>query len=286
VSDATSTNDNPMGTDGIEFVEYATADPGALGALFETFGFTPVAKHRSRNVLVYRQGDINFIINAEPDPVEEEELSGVLAEPFVRAVAFRVRDAAKAHKRALSLGGWETPTHAGAMELNIPGIHGVGDSVIYLVDRYGEDSIYDVDFRPIAGADQKPRGLGLAAVDCLVHRIEVGRVREWTEFYRHLFSFREIDEMTRTMASPCGKIRVRFEASASDAPPPSDVKSSEKIERIALATRDFDATIATLRGRGVHFVAPARGEGSAAQRAFTEPVLGAVAFEIVAHTKV
>ena len=79
---------------------------------------------------------------------------------------------------------------------------------------------------------------------------------------------------------------MRFEASASDAPPPSDVKASEKIERIALATRDFDATIATLRGRGIHFVAPAPGEGSAAQRAFTEPVLGAVAFEIVAHTKV
>jgi 4-hydroxyphenylpyruvate dioxygenase len=284
VSDGTNRNDNPMGTDGIEFVEYATADPAALGAVFETFGFTRVAKHRSRNVLVYRQGGINFIINAEPDPIEEEELSGVLAEPFVRAVAFRVRDAAMAHKRALSLGAWETPTHAGAMELNIPGMHGVGDSVIYLVDRYGEDSIYDVDFRAIAGADQKPRGLGLLAVDCLVHQVEANRVPEWTEFFGYLFSFREIDARTRTMASPCEKIRVRFEASTTALPLQSDVKRSEGIRCVALATQDFEATLSALRGRGVQFVAPARGGSDSGQRAVTEPLLGTVAFEIVAHS--
>jgi 4-hydroxyphenylpyruvate dioxygenase len=281
VSDATSTNDNPMGTDGIEFVEYATAEPDALGALFGRFGFTPVARHRSRNVLVYRQGDINFIINAEPDPVEEEELTGELGEPFVRAVAFRVRDAAQAHKRALSLGAWETPTHAGAMELNIPGMHGVGDSVIYLVDRYGEDSIYDVDFRPIAGADQKPRGLGFTVVDCLVHQIQRGRLREWTDFYGHLFSFRESDE--KALTSPCGKIRVRFEESATVEAGSFDVKRSEGIARIALATRDFEGTLSALRSRGVRFTRTAQVDANTARCAVTAPALGTVAFEIVAR---
>ena len=154
--------DNPLGTDGFEFVEYAAPDPAALGRLFEQLGFTAIARHRSKNVLLYRQGEINFIVNAEP---------GSFAQAFARvhgpsicAIAFRVKDAAAAYRRATEQGAWGVEAHPGPMELNIPAIKGIGDSLIYLVDRYARDgtgvSIYDIDFVPFPGVDQHPRGAG------------------------------------------------------------------------------------------------------------------------------
>src|SRR5499427_6708019 len=137
---------NPMGTDGFEFVEYTAPDPQLLRTLFERLGFPVVARHRSKNVTLHRQGDINFIINAEANS---------FAQSFARehgpsacAMAFRVKDAAYAYKRAIELGAKPGPATAGPMELNIPSIQGIGGSLIYLVDIYGERSIYDVDFRP------------------------------------------------------------------------------------------------------------------------------------------
>src|ERR1700682_3940732 len=139
-------HDNPMGTDGFEFVEYTAPDPQLLRTLFERLGVPVVARHRSKNVTLHRQGEINFIIHAEPQ---------TLAQAFARqhgpsacAMAFRVRDAAAAFRRALELGAKPGPQSAGPMELNIPCIEGIGGSLIYLVDLYGERSIYDVDFRP------------------------------------------------------------------------------------------------------------------------------------------
>src|SRR5271154_5461157 len=154
---------NPLGTDGFEFVEYAAPDPAALGCLFEQLGFTAIARHRSKNVLLYRQGEINFIVNAEP---------GSFAQAFARvhgpsicAIAFRVKDAAAAYRRAAEQGAWGVEAHPGPMELNIPAIKGIGDSLIYLVDRYPRDgagmSIYDVDFVPLVGVDQHPHGAGM-----------------------------------------------------------------------------------------------------------------------------
>src|SRR3974390_2556 len=140
--------DNPMGTDGFEFVEYTAPDPQLLRSLFERLGFPVVARHRSKNVTLHRQGEINFIINAEPQS---------FAQAFARkhgpstcAMAFRVRDAAQAYRRALELGAKAGPESAGPMELNIPSIEGIGGSLIYLVDRYGDRSIYDVDFCPVS----------------------------------------------------------------------------------------------------------------------------------------
>ncbi len=147
--------DNPMGTDGFEFVEYAAPDPEALARLFESMGFSAVARHRSKNVTLYRQGDVNFILNAEPESFAQAfaRMHG----PSVCAMAFRVRDAGKAYKRALELGAKPVHGTVGPMELNIPAIEGIGGSLIYLVDRYGDHSIYDVDFVPVAGADPQPQ---------------------------------------------------------------------------------------------------------------------------------
>src|SRR5947209_8525892 len=143
---------NPLGLDGIEFIEYATSQPQEFGSLLEKMGFSAVARHRSREVFLYRQGSMNLIVNAHPDALPG--LSSPGSTPALAAIALRVRDAASAHRRALELGAWDMPTRASAMELNIPGIHGVGDSLVYFVDRHGDFSIYDVDFVPLAGAEE------------------------------------------------------------------------------------------------------------------------------------
>lgn len=257
--------DNPMGTDGFEFVEYAAPDPVALGALFEQMGFTAIAKHRSKNVLLYRQGDVNFIVNAESDSFAQSfaRVHG----PCICAIAFRVKDAAYAYQRAIELGAWGVPGQAGPMELNIPAIKGIGDSLIYLVDRYGEPhSIYDVDFVPLPGVEQRPKGAGLTCIDHLTHNVHRGRMAEWSGFYERLFNFRElryfdIEGMltglkSRAMTSPDGKIRIPINESADDK---SQIQEyliayhGEGIQHVALGTGDIYATVETLRGRGVAF---------------------------------
>jgi 4-hydroxyphenylpyruvate dioxygenase len=176
---------NPMGTDGFEFVEYTAPDPGALGALFESMGFSKVAKHRSKDVSLYRQGDVNFIVNAEKESFAQgfARVHG----PSVCAIALRVKNAAAAYKRALSLGAWGVEGKIGPMELNIPAIKGIGDSLLYLVDRYGErGSIYDVDFEYLPGVERNPKGVGLTYIDHLTHNVHRGRMDEWADFYGRL----------------------------------------------------------------------------------------------------
>ena len=149
---------NPLGLQGIEFIEYATSRPQALGQALERMGFQPVARHRSREVLLYRQGDMNIIVNAHQD----SERTGLHAPPalteapVLAAVAFRVSNAAAAFRRVLELGAWAVHTEVEVMELNIPAIHGVGASRIYFVDRWKEFSIYDVDFVPIPTVNPRP----------------------------------------------------------------------------------------------------------------------------------
>ena len=215
---------NPMGTDGFEFVEYTAPDPAALGALFERLGFAAVARHRSKRVTLYRQGDVNFIVNAEPDSFGQAfaRVHG----PSVCALAFRVTDAAQAFKRAVALGARPFQGPVGPMELNIPAIQGIGGSLIYLVDRYGDRTIYDVDFQPVPGAPVPPVGVGLAYIDHLTHNVHRGRMDEWSAFYQRLFNFREIRYFdiegkltglkSRAMTSPCGKIRIPINESADD----------------------------------------------------------------------
>ncbi len=261
--------DNPLGTDGFEFVEYAAPDPAALGRLFEQMGFAAIAKHRSKNVLLYRQGGINFIVNAERDSFAQgfARVHG----PSICAMAFRVKDAALAYRRTVEQGAWGVEARPGPMELNIPAIKGIGDSLIYLVDRYpGADgsgvSIYDIDFVPFPGVDQHPRGAGLTAIDHLTHNVHRGRMDEWAGFYERLFNFREVryfdieGQLTglksKAMTSPCGKIRIPINESSDDK---SQIQEylvayhGEGIQHVALGTEDIYSTVEQLRSRQVAF---------------------------------
>jgi 4-hydroxyphenylpyruvate dioxygenase len=267
--------DNPMGTDGFEFVEYAAPDPVALGQLFETMGFTPIAKHRTKKVTLYRQGEVNYIINAEPNSFAQRfaRQHG----PSVCAMAFRVKDAKQAYERALELGAWGFDNHTGPMELNIPAIKGIGDSLIYFVDRWhgkdgaapgaiGNISIYDVDFVPIADAPAAPKGTGLTYIDHLTHNVHRGRMKEWADFYERLFNFREVRYFdiegkltglkSKAMTSPCGKIRIPINESSDDKSQIAeylDLYHGEGIQHIAMGTDDIYATVDGMRARGVQF---------------------------------
>ena len=276
VTSAAATWENPMGTDGFEFIEYAAPDPAAMGALFERMGFKPIAKHRHKAVTLYRQGEINFIINAEPDSFAQRfaRLHG----PSVCAIAFRVRDAKVAYERALSLGAWGYANTAAPGELNIPAIKGIGDSIIYFIDRWrgkngaqpgdiGNIGFFDVDFEPLPGAELNPVGHGLTYIDHLTHNVHRGRMDEWAGFYERLFNFREVRYFdiegqatgvkSKAMTSPCGKIRIPINESSDDK---SQIEEylrqykGEGIQHIALASSDIYQTIRTLRGRGTGFM--------------------------------
>ena len=253
---------NPMGTDGFEFVEYAAPDPTLLRGLFERLGFPVVARHRSKNVTLHSQGDINFVINAEPQSFGQRfaQAHG----PSVCAMAFRVRDAAAAFERAVSMGAEPHSGSVGPMELNIPAIVGIGGSLIYFVDRYGERSIYDVDFKPVT--PEPLERSGLQQIDHLTHNVHRGHMDQWTGFYEKLFNFREIRYFdiegkktglfSRALASPCGKIRIPINESQDDK---SQIEEylreyrGEGIQHIALSTDDIYRTVDVLRARGVAF---------------------------------
>jgi 4-hydroxyphenylpyruvate dioxygenase len=269
--------DNPMGTDGFEFIEYAAPDPVAMGALFERMGFVPIAKHRHKNVLLYRQGEINFIINAEPDSFAQRfaRLHG----PSICAIAFRVQDARKAYERAQSLGAWGYAGTAGPGELNIPAIKGIGDSLIYFVDRWrgkhgaaagdiGNIGFFDVDFEPLhqaSGQALNPQGHGLTYIDHLTHNVHRGRMGEWAEFYERLFNFREVRYFdiegqvtgvkSKAMTSPCGKIRIPINEEGNEKAGQIqeylDKYRGEGIQHIAMGASDLPSTVDALRAHGV-----------------------------------
>ena len=263
------TESNPMGTDGFEFVEYTAADPKELDTLFKSMGFSPVAKHRSKDVMLYRQGSaakgVNFLVNAEPDSFAQAfaKVHG----PSICAMAFRVKDAGAAFERAISLGAKAYEEPVGPMELNIPAIHGIGDSLIYLVDRYGENSIYDVDFVPIEGVPQTVAGAGFVGVDHLTHNVFQGRIDHWSKFYERLFNFKEIRFFdiegkqtglrSRAMTSPCGKIRIPINESVDDKSQIEEYLhdyNGEGIQHIALAADDIYASVDSLLGAKVDFM--------------------------------
>jgi 4-hydroxyphenylpyruvate dioxygenase len=261
--------ENPMGTDGFEFVEYTAPDPKLLGALFEQLGFAPIARHRSKDVILYRQGRINFIVNREPDSFAQSfaRVHG----PSVCAFAMRVKDAARAYERALKLGAKPFQGKVGPMELNIPAIEGIGGSLIYLIDRYpgnnGSLSIYDVDFVPLDNFLTEPRGAGLIEIDHLTHNVYTGRMDLWKDFYEKLFGFREIRYFdihgqktgltSRALTSPCGKIRIPINEPSdkgSQIQEYLDVYHGEGIQHIALSCRDIYETVEAMRARSVRFL--------------------------------
>lgn len=255
---------NPMGTDGFEFVEYAAPDPELLRKLFAAMGLPAVARHRSKDVTLHKQRDINFIINAEPDSFAQEFARE--HGPCACAMAFRVRDAAAALKRAVSLGATAIPGKPGPMELNIPAIEGIGGSRLYLVDRYGDNTIYDIDFRYEPDWKEKSAKLdtGLTYIDHLTHNVHQGQMAVWADYYERLFNFRQIRYFdiegkhtglfSKAMTSPCGKIRIPLNESQ-DAH--SQIEEylrdykGEGIQHIALGTDNIYQTVDQLRGNGV-----------------------------------
>ncbi len=255
--------ENPMGTDGFEFVEYTAPDPEQLRALFARMGFPVTARHRSKNVTLHRQGDINFVINAEPQGFGQQFARA--HGPSACAMAFRVRDAAAAFRRAVELGAKPVETRVGPMELHIPAIEGIGGSLVYLVDRYGEHTIYDVDFVPVRDP-LAVRPAGLTLIDHLTHNVSRGNMDRWAGFYERLFNFREIRYFdiegkktglfSRAMTSPCGKIRIPINESQDDK---SQIEEylreyqGEGIQHIALFTDDIYASVDALRANGVEF---------------------------------
>jgi 4-hydroxyphenylpyruvate dioxygenase len=256
--------DNPMGLMGFEFVEFASPVPDLLEHTFETLGFALVARHRSKDVLLYRQGDINFVVNREP----KSPAAYFAAEhgPSACGLAFRVRDSHKAYARALELGAQPVEMPTGPMELRLPAIKGIGGAPLYLIDRVEDGkAIYDIDFEFIEGVDRHPAGHGLKLVDHLTHNVYRGRMAFWAGFYERLFNFREIryfdisGEYTgltsKAMTAPDGRIRIPLnEESSRGAGQIEEFLmrfNGEGIQHVALLTDDLPATIDKLVLAGV-----------------------------------
>lgn len=278
---------NRLGLNGIEFIEYATTRPQALGHVLETMGFKPIARHRSREVMLYRQGSMNLIVNAHS---EDARVSALLDEkPVISAVAFRVKDALRAHTRCVELGAWPVPSHAQAMELHIPAIHGPGGSRIYLVDRWTEFSIYDIDFKPIPGVDQHPPALAGLDYFGLVQYVDPGRSEDWIRYYETMFDFSTVPEDERygilpkgkVLKSPCGQFM--WQLIEPDPWMESD-RAPENLERIGLGTPDVGQAVTLLKSRGVEFIETSSLHPED-RGALTRRELGSVSFELVHRTR-
>ena len=276
---------NPLGLDGIEFIEYATTKPQALGQVLEMMGFRPVARHRSREILLYRQGDLNIVVNAHPSDAQGASHGSDV--PSISAMALRVRDARAAYHYVLERGAWSVPTHAEVMELNIPAIHGAGGSRIYFVDRYKEFSIYDVDFVPIPTVDQKPPATAGIHFFGIVQYIGPERSNDWIAFYDELFGTEVIPDDQRFGIMPKGTLlrtpaldpSQRFMLQLVE-PPVNVYDADEKLQRIGLGVPDVLAAVKALRALGVEFV-ETEAAHTEQRGAITKTYLGSVVFELV-----
>ena len=274
---------NPLGLAGIEFIEYATSRPQALGQVLETMGFRPVARHRSREVLLYRQGSMNVVINAHAG--DRPTSRAPTETPVITAVALRVRDAAAAFRRAIDRGAWAVPTQVAVMELNIPAIHGAGASRIYFVDRWQDFSIWNVDFVPIPTVDQQPPALAGLHWFGIVQYIGCDRIDDWTSFYRALFGFDILPDAQRFGILPRGRIlrspcRTFYLQLVEPEPGTVDMPAEECLQRMGLGAPDVPAAVAALRQRGVDFV-ESTGVHTDVRGALTTSWLGGVMFELV-----
>jgi 4-hydroxyphenylpyruvate dioxygenase len=261
--------ENPLGLDGFEFLEFCSPDKGVLERAFELMGFVRVARHRSKDVQLWRQGGINFIANYEP----QSPAAYFAAEhgPSACGMGFRVRDAARAYALALERGAEPVEVSTGVMELRIPAIRGIGHSLIYLVDRYADGlSIYDIDFL-WESEDRAPFGAGFHTIDHLTHNVYDGRIPHWESYYSRIFGFREFRQFdvtgeysglnTKVMAAPDGRIRIPLNQEGG-----RDGKgqiaeylrayNGEGIQHIALASDDLYASLDDLTRRGLAFAPP------------------------------
>ena len=262
--------DNPMGLDGFEFLEFSAPEKGVLEQAFERMGFSLVAHHRSKDVQLWRQGGINFIANYEP----RSPAAYFAAEhgPSACGMGFRVRDAARAHALAIERGAEPVTPQVGPMELHIPAIRGIGQSLIYLIDRYGDDlTIYDIDFVYEEGVERYPPGAGFQMIDHLTHNVYAGRIPHWEEFYSRIFGFREFRQFdvtgeysalnTKVMVAPDGKIRIPLNEEGGEDGKGQIAEylrayNGEGIQHIALASNDLYASLDSLKQKGLRFAPP------------------------------
>ena len=259
--------DNPAGLDGFEFVEFCAPEKGVLEPVFAAMGFTEIARHRAKDVQLWRQGDINLIANYEP-----KSPAWYFAQehgPSACGMGWRVRDAAKAYAEAIERGAEPVESRTGVMELRLPAFRGIGGSMIYLIDRYGEDlSIYDIDFVYHPGVDRHPVGTGLQLIDHLTHNVYGGRMAHWASFYERIAGFREIryfdikGEYTgltsKAMTAPDGKIRIPLneEGQAGGGQIEEYLRqyNGEGIQHIAFASDDLIASWDALKACGTPFM--------------------------------
>jgi len=260
--------ENPMGLDGFEFVEFTALERGILEPVFEIMGFTLVAKHRSKAVELWRQGNINFISNYEPN----SHASYYAQEHGASAcgMAFRVKDAQHAYSSALEKGAQPVEITTGPMELRLPAIKGIGGATLYLIDRYEEGkSIYDIDFNWIEGVDRHPEGCGFHTLDHLTHNVYRGRMDHWASYYEDLFNFREIRYfdikgeytglLSKALTAPDGKIRIPLNEEAVGGGGQIEEflmkYNGEGIQHIAFSCDDLPACWDRLKAKGLKFMA-------------------------------
>lgn len=257
----TTTNENPMGTQGFSFVEYATPNPQILDQQLRQLGFTPIATHKHKAIVCYAQGDIKFLVNTHPNShaIKFSQEHG----PSACGMGFRVADATFAYDRAIKLGA--KPFHGG--DLALPAIEGIGGSALYFVDAKLENQLFQHEFHLHEGKLNATTGTGLTFIDHLTHNVKRGRMDHWADFYSKLFNFSQIRYfdikgqktglISRAMASPCGKIKIPLNESTDDK---SQIEefieqfNGEGIQHIALATDDIFHSVETLRGRGISFM--------------------------------
>lgn len=281
---AVPANDNPIAMSGIEFVEFATRAPDAFGGILVKLGFRAIASHRSRRVYLYRQGGLNLVVNADRDTLDGLDLPADQA--VLNAVAFRVEDAGRAYKTLVESGAWPIQTRAGTMELNIPGIHGIGDAILYLVDRYRDFSIYDVDFQYGESPRHPPALIDGLHFFGLVHYVGIGRLDPWIDFYRQLFGFTVLPTGQSfgilpkgvILQSPCKLFYLQL------IPPDEnalwDVRWDERFARLAFGVPDVKAAVTLLGARGVPF--EERESFHATEKgALTQNLYGGMNFEFV-----
>lgn len=263
--------DNPVGLDGFEFIEFSAPEKGMLEPVFQTMGFVEVARHRSKDVALWRQGNINLVTNYEPKSAafyfaREHGASAC-------GMGFRVRDAKAAYEYLLEQGAEPVEVNTGPMELRIPGIRGIGNSIIYLIDRYADEgesglSIYDIDFEYLPGVERFPEGCGFDRIDHLTHNVYGGRMAYWADYYEKLFNFREIryfdikGEYTgltsKALTAPDGKIRIPLNEEGEGGKGQIEEflreYNGEGIQHIALICDDLVACWDRLKKQGVPFM--------------------------------
>lgn len=263
--------DNPVGLDGFEFIEFSAPEKGMLEPVFQTMGFVEVARHRSKDVALWRQGNINLVTNYEPKSAafyfaREHGASAC-------GMGFRVRDAKAAYEYLLEQGAEPVDVNTGPMELRIPGIRGIGNSIIYLIDRYADEgenglSIYDIDFEYLPGVERFPEGCGFDRIDHLTHNVYGGRMAYWADYYEKLFNFREIryfdikGEYTgltsKALTAPDGKIRIPLNEEGEGGKGQIEEflreYNGEGIQHIALICDDLVTCWDRLKKQGVPFM--------------------------------